>query len=216
MVDNQISRRAKANLPTVLLTLLSIVQALALELMWGHMSDSGYLYTWSFEACLGWLQLLATLLGVILIWLIYSGLVMRFSWVPTTTDAVFPFVIGMIEFAQISALAPSMVEIWFIMTGVIFAAMTWVSQVTMRRARQDSDNDDFFLTVPRATSRDHWISSIPAIGLVLIGVIIWVTNDDGTIAMIAVIGMIALLSWQLRMNHVFTVRSYQRPEPEEK
>ena len=123
MADNQISRRAKANLPTVLLTLLSIVQALALELMWTHLGEQPYLYTWSFIAFLSWLQIGATFLGILLIWLIYSDLVMRFSWVPATTDAIFPFLVGIVEFANISALGPNKIGLWFVLLGVLFAAM---------------------------------------------------------------------------------------------
>lgn len=70
--DNQVTRRAKAHFPTVLLTLLSIVQALALELMWSHLAENAYLYAWTPVAVLGWLQLATTLLGVLLIWLIYA------------------------------------------------------------------------------------------------------------------------------------------------
>ena len=151
MSDNQIRRRAKINFPTVLLTLLSIVQALALELMWTHLGEHPYLYEWSFLSALGWLQIVTTLLGILLIWLIYSGLVMRFSWVPSTSDAIFPFLVGIIEFAHIGVLGPSTIGIWFIITSILFATMASVTQVTMRRARNDADNDHFFSNIPRAS-----------------------------------------------------------------
>lgn len=37
----ELRERARANLPTVLLTLLSIVQALALEILWTHVRENG-------------------------------------------------------------------------------------------------------------------------------------------------------------------------------
>ena len=133
--ENKISRRAKRNFPTVLLTLLSIVQAFALELLWGHISAQAYLYDLSFIAVLSWLQIGATLLGILLIWLVYSDLVLRLSWIPTTTDAIFPFFVGIFEFAQIGALGPSTIGLWFIMLSVLFSAMSWISHSSLKRAR---------------------------------------------------------------------------------
>ncbi len=211
MVDNQIRRRAKANFPTVLLTLLSIVQAFGLELMWSHLGGADYLYVWSLTAVVGWLQLAANLLGILLIWLVYSDLVLRFSWVPTTTDATFPFAIGILEFAQIGALGPENIGLWFALLGVLFGAMAWISQSTMKRARHDSDNDDFFIRVSPATWRDHLLTIIPVAGLLGVGLVIWVSGDQEWFALTAVLFATGLLLYQIRMNHVFTQRSYRGP-----
>jgi hypothetical protein len=47
----------------VLLTLLSIVQALALELLWSHVRESVYLFDMSWTALLTWIQVGTTFLG---------------------------------------------------------------------------------------------------------------------------------------------------------
>lgn len=210
MSDNQISRRAKANFPTVLLTLLSIVQAFALELLWSHITEQTHLYDMSFIAILGWVQIVATLLGILLIWLIYSDLVLRFSWVPTTTDALFPFLVGILEFAQISALGAETIGIWFTILGVLFAAMSWISQATMKRARLDSDNIDFFNDVDPAGWSDHLVSIIPVIVLLIIGAGLWQTNNQGWFALITLVFAAVLLAYQIRMNHLYTQRAYRR------
>jgi len=88
--ENPLRKRVKDHLPTVLLTLLSIVQAFSLELMWAHVTSHEDLYQLTFVVMLSWLQILATFLGVLVIWLIYASLVLRFRWVPTTSDSVFP------------------------------------------------------------------------------------------------------------------------------
>jgi hypothetical protein len=186
------------------------MQALALELMWSHLREEVYLYTWSFIAVLSWIQISATLLGILLIWLIYSGLVLRFSWVPTTTDAIFPFLVGLLEFAQIGALGPPKIGLWFGILSLLFAAMVWISQVTMKRARRDDDNEDFFVTIAPATWRDHLVSIIPIGVLLMVGAGIWLSEDQGWFALIALIGASALLGNQIRMNHLYTQRSYQR------
>ncbi len=211
MAQNEISRRAKANFPTVLLTLLSIVQALALELMWDALSTQQHLYHWTLLTVLTWLQLTTTFMGILLIWLIYSSLVMRFSWVPSTSDALFPFLIGIIEFAQIKAIGPDTLGIWFIVVGLLFAAMSYISQVTMRRARMDDDNATFFNNVEPANRRDHLASAIPSVFLMLVGVGLWVTGVQNWIAVAAVTIVMILLIHQLWMSHVFTQRSYEGP-----
>lgn len=83
-----IRNRAKDNFPMVLLTLLSIVQALALEFLWDHMRHRSELFDWSFAIIPGWMQVIATFSTIILIWLMYSGMLMRFRWTPTIKDFV--------------------------------------------------------------------------------------------------------------------------------
>lgn len=208
--ENQTSRRAKANFPTVLLTLLSIVQAFALELMWTHINEHAYLYELSFVSVLSWLQIVATLLGVLLIWLIYSDLVLRLSWLPTTTDAIFPFVVGILEFVQIGILGPTTIGPWFLLLAILFSAMAWISQATMKRARQDQDNVDFFKNVEPASWNDHLVTIIPVLTLSIVGMLIWLLNDQGWFSLIALALAVILLSYQIRMNHIFTQSSYRR------
>jgi hypothetical protein len=208
--ENQIRRRAKANFPTVLLTLLSIVQAFALELMWTHINEHAYLYELSFMSVLGWLQVLATLFGILLIWLVYSDLVLRLTWVPTTTDAIFPFLVGILEFVQIGVMGLTSIGPWFMILGVLFAAMAWIIQTTMMRARLDQDNADFFKHVGPATMKDHLISMVPALVLLVIGILIWLLNDHGWFSMMTMVLAVILLANQIRMNHIFTQRSYNR------
>jgi len=193
----------------VLLTLLSIVQALALELLWAHLGEQPYLYQWTFVALLSWMQIGATLLGILLIWVIYSSLVMRFSWVPTTTDTIFPFLVGIVEFAQISALGPDQVGLWFIILSLLFAGMSWISQVTMRRARLDGDNEEFFAGLNPATWRDHLTTVIPVVVLATIGLVLWGSGQVGWFAFGAVLVANLMLAVQFWLNHRFTQRSYQ-------
>jgi hypothetical protein len=208
VADNQIRIRAKSIFPTVLLTLLSIVQALALELLWLHLIDEPALYALSLIAVLSWLQIVATLLGILLIWLIYSDLVLRLSWLPNTADALFPFFVGILQFAQISALGPDHIGIWFGILGILFAAMAWISQITMKRARQDEDNEEFFRDIDPATWRDHLTSAVPAALLMLLGLAIWSSNDQGWFAMLALAGAVGLLILQIWRTHGYVQRSY--------
>jgi len=46
----KIRARAQAQFPGVLLTLISIIQALALELMWSKIMENPFLWQWSFSS----------------------------------------------------------------------------------------------------------------------------------------------------------------------
>ena len=153
-MSNSTRDRAKEHFPAVLLTLLSIVQAIALELLWGHVVGSDSLYSFSVLAILGWILVVTTLLVVILVWVVYASNVMRFRWVPAVTDSVYPFVVGVVEFWAVECLSTNAIGYWFIAMGLVFGTMTWVSQITMRRARHDADNAQFFENVSPASIAD--------------------------------------------------------------
>jgi len=209
---NRMRARAKAHMPMVLLTLLSIVQALALELLWGHVREQANLLAWSWHGVLGWIQVGATLVGILLIWLVYSGMVMRFRWVPTTSDMVFPFLIGIIEFVMIASLGPDTMGQWCLMLGVVFAVTTWVSQTIMRRAREDGDNAEFFSRVAPATLRDYRLQILVVAVLTLLGVLLWISGDQGWLALLALAFGTASLAWQAWMISYFWRRSMAQAE----
>ncbi len=104
----------------MLLGVLGILQALVLELLWNQ--GVGGLGRWdAFGArAAGLVQIAAVFLGIVVIWLMYASLVLRFSWVPRFQDLVAPFVIGLLEFGLISTLGPDRVP-WFLgLLAVLF------------------------------------------------------------------------------------------------
>jgi len=209
--ENDMRTRAKDHLPSVLLTLLSIMQALALELVWDHIHEHDYLYQASWTSVLGWVEIGATLFGVVLIWLIYTSMVMRFRWVPTTADSVFPFIVGIIEFLMIAALGVDRLGLWFIALAVIFGAMTWVSQVTMLRARLDGENDAFFASVSPATPRDFVASIATVTTLAGLGIYLLLSRDQGWFALVALLIATTALAVQFRLNDRYWRRSMGLP-----
>ena len=181
----------------VLLTLLSIVQALALELLWAHVRESSYLFTMSWPALLTWIQIGTNFLGIIVIWIVYASTAMRFRWVPTTSDSVYPFVIGLLEFMLIETLAPEYMGWWFVCLALIFALMTWVSHMTMRRARLDGENKEFFADFEPATIRDFFPAFSIISGLILAGIFLMPGGEQGVLALIAVSGALLILVRQV-------------------
>lgn len=193
---NIIRKRAQEQFPTVLLTLLSIVQALALELLWEHIQETEYLFHGTQQALISWVQILTTLFGIILIWVAYASNAMRFRWTPSTADSVYPFIIGLLEFIQIEALAPGMVGQWIVIMGVIFGTMVLVSHLIMRSARLTGENGDFFKNVNPATLKDFY-PSIMVITLLLVGgTYVWLSHNNGLISYLLIAAAFAVLMWQ--------------------
>jgi hypothetical protein len=114
-----IRNRAKEKFPMVLLTLLSIVQALALEFLWDHVRHRAEIFEISVIAFLGWLQIGASLIVIILIWLMYAGMLMRFRWTPTVTDSIWPFLVGLIQFLMIEIMGAEKLALWVIVLALM-------------------------------------------------------------------------------------------------
>ena len=83
---SKIQRRATKQLPSVLLTLLSIIQAIALETLWDRTIHRPEFFEASWIATLGWLQVTVTFLVIVLVWIVYIALLMRFRWTPALID----------------------------------------------------------------------------------------------------------------------------------
>ena len=192
--------RAKEHFPMVLLTLLSIVQALALELLWSHVRENGYLFEPLVISVLSWIQIVATFLGLVLIWVVYASNAMRFRWVPVTSDSVYPFLIGVIEFMLVESLGPGGTGKWLILMAMTFGMMVRVSHKTIQRARHDGDNDAFFSQFKPATLRDFVPQITIVFGLALAGTYLLVSGDRGIIAVLATAG---ILVWQFFAAAIF-------------
>jgi len=206
--------RARANLPTVLLTLLSIVQALALEFLWTHVRENGPLFELSRLSVLLWIQLLTTFVGIMLIWIVYASHVMRLRWVPKTTDSVYPFVIGLLEFILIELLGPENIGLWMICNAAVFGVMVWISHRTMKRARLDGANEAFFKHVEPAGMKEF----LPVAAIVFVGttagIYLAMTENTGWPALIALLGAGGVMVYQFISVATFWERSLSDDWPQ--
>ncbi len=193
---DSIRDRAKDQFPSVLLTLLSIVQALALEFLWDHSRHRPELYETSWTALLSWLQIAASFNVIILIWLTYAGMVMRFRWTPTTADSILPFFVGLIQFLMIDIMGSDRLGLWFLVLALIFGTMNFVSHRVMRRARSDPSNREFFEQFSPATLSDFVPQIIIVITLMLVGGLLWQSENYGWFATGALIGSLIGLGYQ--------------------
>jgi len=193
-----IRNRATEQFPTVLITLLSIVQALALEFLWDHLHHRSDLFEFSLASTIGWLQIAASLNGIILIWLSYASMVMRFRWIPSTLDSVLPFFVGLIEFLLIDMMGPGRVGQWLLVLTVVFATMIVGSHHVFRRARLDLANKEFFDRYEPAGPRDFLAHTIIIASLALWGAWQWYSGTEGWIALSIMIATMVILAIETR------------------
>jgi len=177
--------RAKAHFPNVLLTLTSIIQAMALETLWSRLSDvadpNGFVAI-SIET---WLQALALLLAIVVLWVYYAQLVMRLVWVPRLTDSLIPFALGVGQFLQADTLGRGDIALWLAPFPVIFllsfASWNW----TLSRARQEPENAHLMAAF---MPEDPLVRHGPMLGSVLLLVVmttcVWIWPGTSTAALV--------------------------------
>ncbi len=201
-MDN-IRNRARENFPSVLLTLLSIIQAIALESLWDHARDRPELYGYSWDALLGWLQIAVTLNVIVLIWMVYVGLVMRFRWTPAMTDSILPFLVGLIQFLMIDLMGPENLGKWILVLGLIAVVVTYLDHSSMRRARRDPDNREFFEKIPSAAWRDFIPQGISVLFSVVAGTWLWYSRDYGWFALLVLLFALTALAYNAYVQAKF-------------
>ena len=188
--------RAKDLLPSIILTVLSMIQALALELYWSEIKDSPFLWQGGADALIGWLQLLVMLVGILLIWVLYVSFMLRFTWLPALEDTLIPFLIGVLEFALIDLMGRDLLSLWFPLFAAVFAVATAASHLTMRQARQDPANDYFFSQMPPASWRDYRATIGIVVIFCLFGLALWLCDNHAVAAVIALLIAFAALIYR--------------------
>jgi hypothetical protein len=125
----RVRTQAKEMFPTIYLTLLSMVQALAIEVLWSAVNDHEYFWSWNAVALTGWLQATAVFQLIFFIWVAYAHVVMRFRWVVSVRDSVIPFILGVAQFALIGLIHPDRVHLWFYGLAATSCFGAWVALV---------------------------------------------------------------------------------------
>ncbi len=68
-----VAESARDRVPEVLLTVLGMSQAPALELAWSRLEHAGDFRGGGIEARIGWLQMGGVLQGILLVWILYAS-----------------------------------------------------------------------------------------------------------------------------------------------
>lgn len=209
---HEISKRVKTNVPAVVLAVLGIIQAFALELLWNYVSGTELLFTMTWQALMSWTQVAITLVGIITIWLVYASNVTRFVWVPSIHEFILPFWVGLMQFLLIQILGPTWVGLWLVLMAILIATIVWVGQSTMRKARKDPDNAAFFSNTSVATWRDFYPAIIVVPILLFAGIYEWATAAYNLFTLTTLVFILGFLCVQIRQLAFWWNRSVSVPE----
>jgi len=190
--------------PSVMFTVLSMVQALALALLWSRFIEASDDWSMSWESAAFALQILAALLGLLQIWLFYISIVIRLVWVPSIFDSAIPFGLGIVEFAMVELTQPGMLPGWLcavaLLAGSTFASGQWV----FARARREPENEEFFKTISPATRRDLIPAPLVMLGL---AILVMVLGEQPELAVFAVSAVIVIIARQTNSTRSFWNRT---------
>ena len=208
--------RARELVPALILTLLSMIQALALEFFWSKIGASEFLWQWGWTAAIGWLQIAVMLEGILLIWVLYVSFVLRFSWLPTLEDTLLPFLIGLFEFAMIDLTEPAMVGPWMLLLALTFALAVFSSHTTMQRARQDPANAYFFDQAAASRGwRSYTHSGTSIAVLLLIGLVLWLSSPPPWVVLLALLSALGAMFFQYLQARKYWLHSLSPEEGEQ-
>jgi hypothetical protein len=189
--------RAKELGPSVLVTLISIIQALSLEVLWNALGEQAHLWHGGWAAWIGWCQVAAVLCGIALVWVFYTTIVMRFVWLPNVRDSVIPFVLGLGEFVLADLLEPEWLSVWFLVMAGVFAYSTWASYLMFQSAASEPENVDFFQR-NQVRMRDMWIpEAFFAVAMAGFGGIVSLLGPAGWPALACMVLTLGILFVQL-------------------
>ncbi len=192
----QLRARAKAQFPSVLLTLTSIIQAIALESLWSRFSGLAEPAGFAAIPAEAWLQSCAMLLAIMILWIYYAQLVMRLVWVPRLVDSLIPFALGIVQFLEIDAIGRGDVALWLAPFPLIFllcfAGWNW----TLRHAMEEPENEALiasFLPEDRLLRHGPMVGSI--VSSLLFCATVWIWPGTSLAALLALDGLLAVHLW---------------------
>ena len=209
---SEIRKRAKEHFPSVLLTFLSIVQALALELWWSSMMEADYLWGGGWAAWIGWAQYFTVLLGILEIWLVYTSMVMRFIWLPSFRDTLFPFLVGIVEFSMVALIGPDSIPAWMCVLAVIFIMMVGDAHLTYVQARKEPENAKHFDRIKPATTDDFKLPAGMIAGIFAMALVLQLTGNQEALAFAGIAVCAGILIHQIDESRRFWNHSMSETE----
>lgn len=162
----------------------------------------------------GWLQAATTLLVLIVVWMTFVGLLMRFVWTPALLDAALPFIVGLLQFSVIEASTPDRFGLWLIGLGVLSAVMAMLTQRYFKRARAEPRNAEFFQKVAPATWKDFVQAALSTVYGFLFGIALLIYDVNPGIMIVIMLPMIISLIFSIiDQNRYWVLSIPPSPDP---
>lgn len=119
------------------------------------------------------------------------------------TDSIMPFLVGLIQFMLIDLMGPDNLGKWTLVLGLIAVVMTYLDHSSMRRARRDPDNREFFEKIRAAEWRDFIPQGISVLFSVVAGTWLWYSGDYGWIALLVLLFALTALAYNAYIQAKF-------------
>ena len=164
----RIRSQAKEMFPSVYLTLLSMIQALALEALWSAVNERSHLWEGGPGTVSAWLQVTATAQTIFFVWIAFTLLVIRLRWAVSVWDSAIPFVLGFAQFALVALIAPGRMHLWFFVASATAAFGVWGNYALTREALREPENVEVIAAYGRT---GHLAAYGPLVAWVLYGLL---------------------------------------------
>jgi hypothetical protein len=128
---------------------------------------------------------------------------MRFRWVPSTVDSLFPFLVGILQFIMIDNLGIARIALWLLLMALLFAGMNWIAHHDMKRARMNPENDEFFANRSPATLRDFHVTIVVVGSMCVASLVLWL-NDTSVV----LYGCCVALALAVIVKQVFVANTF--------
>lgn len=140
--------RALAQFPAMYVTLVSVVQAIALEVLVSRVYEVGLEPTLTAYSAMVWLEV--ALLGqtIFYVWVSYTLLVTLAQWVFRFFDFAAAFAVGVFQFAAIKWIGTESPRNFLVMVAIGFVAGAWISLSNTGAAARRPENAEVMRGFP--------------------------------------------------------------------
>ncbi|HSM36456.1 MAG TPA: hypothetical protein VK837_08685 [Longimicrobiales bacterium] len=153
--------KALTQFPAVYLTLVSVVQAIALEVLVARVVAVRPAFALSADAVIVWLEVVLLVLTIFYGWVSYTLLVTLAQWVLRAFDFAAAFSVGLMQFVAIGFIGPGSFTAFCSMVAVGFGFGAFVSHSNTGVAARRPEN----LTVMRSMPRRRLTFLLGLVGL---------------------------------------------------
>lgn len=143
--------KALTQFPAMYITLVSVVQAIALEALATRAIEIAPGFDLEPTAVVVWLEILLLGQTVFYVWISYTLLVTLAQWVFRVFDFGAAFAVGVLQFVAIAFIGSDAVHTFLVIVGLGFAVGAWVSHSNIGAAARSADNQDVIRELPRMT-----------------------------------------------------------------
>lgn len=143
--------KALLQFPAMYVTLVSVVQAIALESLVSRVVEVGPASLHGWDSVLLWLEVAFLGQTILYAWISYTLLVILTQWLFRVFDFGAAFAIGVFQLVAIQGIGADPPRLFFIMATVGFLSGAWISHSNIGAAAAQEENRATLSALPRDT-----------------------------------------------------------------